>query len=45
MHSTLSGDRHQSLQKEDRELARDARALQKITRAPSTLREAEKLQG
>lgn len=46
MHSTLSGDRRQSLQKEDRELARDARALQKAAaHAPATRREAERLQG
>ena len=45
MHRTPSGDRRQSLQKEARELARDARAMQKAARAPATLREAERLQG
>jgi hypothetical protein len=45
MHRTPSGDRRQSLQKEARELARDARALQKATRAPAARKEAERLQG
>jgi hypothetical protein len=45
MHCTPSGDRRQALQKEARELARDARALQKATRAPAARREAERLQG
>ena len=45
MHRTPSGDRRQSLQKEARELARDARALQKAARAPAARREAERLQG
>jgi hypothetical protein len=45
MHRTPSGDRRQSLQKEARELARDARALQKAARAPVARREAERLQG
>jgi hypothetical protein len=45
MHRTPSGDRRQALQKEARELARDARALQKVTRAPSARQEAERLQG
>ena len=45
MHRTPSGDRRKSLQKEARELARDARALQKAARAPVARREAERLQG
>jgi hypothetical protein len=45
MHRTPSGDRRQALQKEARELARGARALQKVARAPSARREAERLQG
>lgn len=35
MHRTPSGDRRQSPQKETRELARNARALQKVARAPA----------
>ncbi len=45
MQRTPSGDRRQALQKEARELARDARALQKAARAPAARREAERLQG
>ena len=46
MHRTPSGDRRQALQKEARELARDARALQKAAaRAPAARQEAEMLQG
>jgi len=46
MHRTPSGDRRQALQKESRELARDARALQKAaTRAPAARQEAQRLQG
>jgi hypothetical protein len=45
MHRTPSGDRRQALQKEARELARDARALQKVARAPAARREAQRLQG
>jgi hypothetical protein len=45
MHRTPSGDRRQSLQKEARELARDARALQKSARAPAARKEAKRLQG
>ncbi len=45
MHRTPSGDRRQALQKEARELARDARILQKVARAPAARREAERLQG
>ena len=45
MHRTPSGDRRQSLQKEARELARDARALQKAARAPAARRVAKRLQG
>jgi hypothetical protein len=44
MHRTPSGDRRQALQKEARELARDARALQKAARSPAARREAERLQ-
>jgi len=46
MHRTPSGDRRQSLQKEARELARDARALQKAARhLPAARLEAQRLQG
>ena len=45
MHRTPSGDRRQSLQKEARELARDARILQKVARAPAARLEAQRLQG
>jgi hypothetical protein len=45
MHRTPSGDRRQALQKEARELARDARALQKAARAPAARQEAQRLQG
>ena len=46
MHRTPSGDRRQALQKTARELARDARALQKAAaRAPAARREAQRLQG
>jgi len=46
MHRTPSGDRRQSLQKTARELARDARALQKVAAsAPASRQEAERLQG
>jgi hypothetical protein len=46
MHHTPAGDRRKSLQKEARELARDARALQKIAaHAPAAHQEAERLQG
>jgi hypothetical protein len=45
MHRTPSGDRRQSLQKEARDLARDARALQKVAaRVPAARREAQRLQ-
>ena len=45
MHRTPSGDRRQVLQKEAQELARDARALQKVARAPAAHQEAQRLQG
>jgi hypothetical protein len=45
MHRTPSGDRRQALQRTARELARDARALQKAARAPVAHQEAERLQG
>jgi hypothetical protein len=45
MHRTFSGDRCQSLEKEARELARDARALQKAAHAPVARQEAQRLQG
>ena len=45
MHRTPSGDRRQALQRIARELARDARALQKAAHAPAARREAERLQG
>ena len=45
MHRTAAGDRRRTLQKEARELARDARALQNIAHAPAARREAERLQG
>jgi hypothetical protein len=46
MHRTVAGDRRKSLQKEARELARNARALQKAAaRAPAACQEALRLQG
>ena len=45
MHRTAAGDRRQALQKEARELVRDARALQKAARAPAARQEAQRLQG
>jgi len=46
MHHTAAGDRRQSLQKEARELARDARALHKAAaRAPAARLDAQRLQG
>lgn len=46
MHRTAAGDRRQTLQRTARELARDARALQKAAaHAPAARREAQKLQG
>jgi hypothetical protein len=45
MHRTPSGDRRQPLQKEARELARDARVLHKAARAPAARQEAQRLQG
>jgi hypothetical protein len=44
MHRTPSGDRRQALQSTAQELARDARALQKVARAPVARQEAQKLQ-
>ena len=44
MHRTPSGDRRQALQKEARDLARDARALQKAAHAPAARREGQRLQ-
>ena len=44
MHRTPSGDRRHALRKEARELARDARALQKAAaRAPAARQEAQAL--
>jgi hypothetical protein len=45
MHRTPSGDRRHALQKEARELDRDARALQKAARAPAARQEGLRLQG
>ena len=45
MHRTPSGDRRQALKRSARELARDARALQKAARSPAARREAQRLQG
>ena len=46
MHRAPSGDRRQALRKEARELARDARALQKAAaHAPAARLEAQRLQG
>ena len=45
MHRTPSGDLRKALQKEARELARDARVLKKAARAPATRLEAQRLQG
>jgi hypothetical protein len=45
MHRTPSGDRRQPLQRTARELARDAKALQKAARVPAARKEAQRLQG
>jgi hypothetical protein len=45
MHRTSSGDRRLALQRTARELARDARTLQKVAHVSSALDEAERLQG
>jgi hypothetical protein len=45
MHRTTSGDRRQALQKEARELAGDAKALQKAAHVPAARREGQRLQG
>lgn len=44
MHKTPAGDRRKALQRSARELARDAKALQKAARAPSVRQEAQRLQ-
>ena len=45
MHKTAAGERRKALQKAARELARDAKTLQKAARAPAAREEAERLQG
>jgi hypothetical protein len=45
MHRTPAGDRRQALQRTAQDLARDARALQKVARAPAARLEAQRLQG
>ncbi len=44
MHKTTAGEKRKALKAEAQVLARDARALQKTTRAPVVLHEAQRLQ-
>ena len=44
MHKTPAGERRKSLIKEAKELAKDARLLEKATHAPSARQEAQRLQ-
>ena len=44
MHRTVAGDRRKALKRSARELARDAKALQKVARAPAARREGQRLQ-
>ena len=44
VHKTNSGEKRKALKSEARELARDARALQKAARVPAVLQEAQRLQ-
>ena len=45
MHTTTTGNKIKALKRDARELARDARILQKAARAPAARREAKRLQG
>ena len=45
MHTTTTGNKIKALKRDSRELARDARILQKAARAPAARREAKRLQG
>lgn len=44
MHRTDAGEKRKALKREALELERDARTLQKATRAPAVLQEAQRLQ-
>ena len=44
MHKTLAGERRKSLIREAKELAKDAKLLEKVTHAPSARQEAQRLQ-
>ncbi len=44
MHKTQAGERRKSLIRDAKELAKDARFLEKATRAPSARQEAQRLQ-
>lgn len=44
MHKTNSGEKRKALKSEARELARNARTLQKAARLPAALQEAQRLQ-
>ena len=45
MHKTLAGERRKSLIRETKELAKDAKLLEKVAHAPSARQEAQRLQG
>ena len=45
MHKTLAGERRKSLIREAKELAKDAKLLEKVAHAPSARQEAQRLQG
>ena len=44
MHKTTAGEKRKALKSEAQVLARDARTLQKATRAPAIIHEAQRLQ-
>ena len=44
MHKTPAGERRKSLIRETKELAKDAKLLEKVTHAPSARQEAQRLQ-
>jgi hypothetical protein len=45
MHKTSAGERRKSLIREAKELAKDAKLLEKVAHAPSARQEAQRLQG
>ena len=45
MHKTPAGERRKSLIREAKELAKDAKLLEKVAHAPSARQEAQRLQG